>query len=333
MAAFTHADIAEVARMHRADGCTPSFRHGTATKPLSGKQCMIYSLGFPNGDSWAVRIPSLMRHLPAAAIANYVEAEARILKDLEAAGFTFSPKLLGYSTAFDNPIGFPYLVLTWIEGRPLEWTSAVPARRDVRDKILRQMADVLLELALRTCIEENGPESTVAAFLTGLIDRKILRVVHGNLLGVELHSCLLERALVSQAVQDALGGSMFALSHEDLAPQNIIVDGENNIKGIIDWGLARRLPVQLAVRFPRFLAIEPPDLTEPPPQDVNEFSSVFLQPPPSLQVDRLRLISHITGKSELSNDSKCLALRRSMASVLSNADSDWRDLFFEAACS
>ncbi|KAH8878715.1 hypothetical protein GQ53DRAFT_834778 [Thozetella sp. PMI_491] len=84
MAAFTHADVAEVARMHRADGCTPSFRHGTATKPLSGKQCMIYSLGFPNGDSWAVRIPSLMRHLPAAAIANYVEAEARILKDLEA---------------------------------------------------------------------------------------------------------------------------------------------------------------------------------------------------------------------------------------------------------
>jgi len=81
--------------MLRADGSTPSFRHGTATNPLSGKQCVIYALDFPNGGSWAVRIPSLMRHLPAAAVANYVEAEARILKDLEANGFSFSPRLLG----------------------------------------------------------------------------------------------------------------------------------------------------------------------------------------------------------------------------------------------
>ncbi len=156
MAAFAHADVVEVARMLSVDGSTPSFRHGTATNPLSGKQCVIYALGFPNGDSWAVRIPSHTGHLPAAAIANYVEAEARILKDLEASGFSFSPRLLGYSSAFDNPIGFPYLVLTWIEGRPLEWTSAVPAQRNIRDKILHQMADISLELALRTCVEETG---------------------------------------------------------------------------------------------------------------------------------------------------------------------------------
>jgi len=161
MTTFTHADVAEVARMLRTDGSTPSFRHGTATEPLSGEQCVIYALGFPNGDNWAVRIPSHMSHLPDGAISNYVGAEARILKDLEASGFSFAPRLLGYSSAFDNPIGFPYLVLTWIEGKPLEWTSAVPARRDVRDKILRQMADIALELALCTCAEEAG--KTVAS--------------------------------------------------------------------------------------------------------------------------------------------------------------------------
>ena len=156
MAAFTHADVAKVAQMLRRDGSTPSFRHGTATNPLSGGQFVIYALGFPNGDSLAVRIPSLMSHLPAATVANCVEAEARILKELEATGFSFSPRLLGYSSAFDNPIGFPYLVLTWIEGAPLKWTSAVPARRDVRDKILCQMADISLELAIRTCSEKTG---------------------------------------------------------------------------------------------------------------------------------------------------------------------------------
>jgi len=58
-----------------------------------------------------------------------------------------------------------------------------------------------------------------------------MRVIYGKLLEVELRSCLLERALVSRAVQDVSGGSLFALSHEDLAPQNIIVDDKNNIKG------------------------------------------------------------------------------------------------------
>src|SRR4051794_19119333 len=110
IAVFTHADVVKVARMLRVDGIEPSFRHGTATNPLSGKQCVIYALGFPNGDSWAVRIPLHMRHLPAEALANYIETEARILKDLEATGFSFSPRLLGYSSTFNNPIGFPYLV-------------------------------------------------------------------------------------------------------------------------------------------------------------------------------------------------------------------------------
>ena len=48
--------------------------------------------------------------------ANYVQAEARILKELEAASFFFSPRLLGYSSTFDNRIGFPYLVLTGSRG-------------------------------------------------------------------------------------------------------------------------------------------------------------------------------------------------------------------------
>ncbi|KAK3996891.1 hypothetical protein QBC44DRAFT_365078 [Cladorrhinum sp. PSN332] len=174
--------------------------------------------------------------------------------------------------------------------------------------------------------------ATATAYLTDLIDRKTLRVIHGNI-ELELHSCLLERALVSRAVQDALGGSLFALSYEDLAPQNIIVDNENNIKGIIDWGLTRRLSVQLAVRFPRFLAIEPQDLKELPPQEVDKFSLAFLQLSPSLQEDRLRFISHISRKAEEPGDNTSLVIRHLIVSVLSDAQVDWRDLFFQAACS
>jgi hypothetical protein len=50
---------------------------------------------------------------------------------------------------------------------------------------------------------------------------------------LQLRDCFIQRALASRVVHPALENSPFLISHEDLAPQNIIVDSENNIKGYI----------------------------------------------------------------------------------------------------
>lgn len=49
-----------------------------------------------------------------------------------------------------NPIGFPFIVLSWIEGTQLEWSDTSPSQREDRDKILHQMVDIVLESADRT---------------------------------------------------------------------------------------------------------------------------------------------------------------------------------------
>jgi hypothetical protein len=144
---FRPENIPSLVTNLRNDGSTASFCLGTADRPFSGKQCLIYTVQFPDGATWAVRVPVHASHLPPESITSFVETEVSILKHLEANGFSRSPKLLGYNSGFDNPIGFPYFVLSWFEGAQLEWSDAVPPSRENRDKIICQMVDIMLELA------------------------------------------------------------------------------------------------------------------------------------------------------------------------------------------
>lgn len=69
-------------------------------------------------------------------------------------------------------------------------------------------------------------------FLTNLINRKTLRVERGQLREVSLRDCLSLQVLGRRIIYTTPTIiSSFAISHQDLAPQNIIVDDEYNIKG------------------------------------------------------------------------------------------------------
>ncbi|KAH0542351.1 hypothetical protein FGG08_003289 [Glutinoglossum americanum] len=306
----------------RLNGTMASFCFGTADRPLSGKQCLIYAVQFPDGATWAVRVPAQANHLPPGAVTAFVEMEVSILKRIETSGFSRSPRLLGYNSGFDNPVGFPYIVSTWVEGTPAEWSDSIPSDRDTRNKFLRQMADITLELA--DCTQEWRP-TTAGTYLTDLIDRKIVRVSNGQLPGIQLRDCFIQRALVPRVVHFPLEMSPFLVSHEDLSPDNIIVDNEYNIKGIIDWGFATLLPLQFAVYFPRILAIEPSQIDAPQPPDVAAFSLAFFQPSAVLQADRRYFTSYLSSRRD--------SLARSISLVLSTSDVDWRHLVFEAASS
>jgi hypothetical protein len=78
-----------------------------------------------------------------------------------------------------------------------------------------------------------GTGSSASKHLIDIIDRKIVRVGNGQMAELKLRDCFIQRALVSRVVHAALENSPFLISHEDLAPQNIIVDSEYNIKGYL----------------------------------------------------------------------------------------------------
>lgn len=64
-----------------------------------------------------------------------------------------------------------------------------------------------------------------------MIDRQICRAMKGQLPGATVQDCLIHRVLARTAVDPNADSCAFMISHDDLAPENIIVDDEYNIQG------------------------------------------------------------------------------------------------------
>ncbi|KAH8799692.1 kinase-like domain-containing protein [Xylogone sp. PMI_703] len=332
--AITAHNVLSIVNNLHPDGLSASFDLNTDIKPLSGKQCSVYAVSFPDGTKWAVRIPVHSSHLHADVISAFIEHEASIIRHLEQGQYAWMPRLVAYSPNFENPIAFPYIILTWIPGNSLQWTDAFPSQRAIRDKILRQIARIMLELA--ECSQRKGNMCTeAAAYLMDIVDRKLTRVSKGELPGITTESCLVQRKLICQAFPLNEERKHFLVSHEDLDPSNIMVDDDWNIAGIIDWGFARFLPARLAVSIPRFLAVEPTNLDQLTPSSLAECSLDFLRPSPVLEADRQSLISClsciISENHRLHSSSGSLS--NYILSVWSDHYLDWRRLLFESVTS
>ena len=304
---------------------TPTWCFNTGHVPFSGKQAHVYVVEFPDATQWAIRVPVHASHLGPDGLADTVNGEVSILKKLQTAGFTWSPRLIAFDTAFDNAIQFPYIVLTWVPGKPLQWADEIPARREDRDKVIRQVMQLTTDLAYATISEnaDSGYEHLVA-----MIDRQICRVINGQLKDLTLHNCLLHRALARRAIDPDIDSRQFMISHNDLAPENIIVDDNYNVTGIIDWGFARKLPLQFGLTYPRFLNIEPPwDVNrDPRPTDMMAFLAIFFTPCTALEQDRAYA-------SRLLSAQSTDPMIRRFSTFVSSPHLDWRRLIFEAASS
>lgn len=133
----------------------PKFRSNTLAAPLSGGHCQIFKLGFSDNIKWAVRIPVYLTCCSMEAIVTLLKNEVDILLRLEESGFPWSPKVVGHDLTFDNTIGFPYIVLTWISGCPLRWNNSTPWKRSDRDKVVDQIANITVSLISCTSVNRG----------------------------------------------------------------------------------------------------------------------------------------------------------------------------------
>jgi hypothetical protein len=89
-------------------------------------------------------------------IATAVESEISILVRLARANFLWSPRPITYSLDFNNHLQYPYMILSWIDGKQLKWSDKTPTEA-ARDKVLRQLASITFEL-LRCTAREGRRE-------------------------------------------------------------------------------------------------------------------------------------------------------------------------------
>ncbi|KAF2400119.1 hypothetical protein EJ06DRAFT_530869 [Trichodelitschia bisporula] len=151
-------------------GTTPSL-----DVVFSGGQCQIYKLSFADHESLAVRIPHRVDDNPDSIIYG-LYAEWQVVQKLEDKGFRWAPRCRGRSRTFDNPVGYPFLVLTWVEGSTLRWGENVPPQPQ-RDELLWQLAAI--QLSLIHCTQEEG-SVTANEFFQRLIKSRRTRVLEGK---------------------------------------------------------------------------------------------------------------------------------------------------------
>lgn len=76
---------------------------------------------------------------------NAVRLEVFAMKKLEIIGFRFAPKCLAWEANFDNPLQYPFLVVSWTDGQPLVWKHSQPDD-EMRRRLLNQLFDLHMEL-------------------------------------------------------------------------------------------------------------------------------------------------------------------------------------------
>ncbi|KAK3045709.1 hypothetical protein LTR09_012743 [Extremus antarcticus] len=192
-----------------------------------GGQCHVFKVNFKHDQdrSLAIRVPLYMD--PDATI-EALEAELRNYDELEAKGLPWAPKCHGRSLTFDNPAGYPFIVLSWIDGSKLAWTESFP-QRPLRDDILTQMAKMQLDLIEYTL--ENS-HSTTTEFFERLLRNRRSRVEQFKFADLSLQDCLDQQALLSTILGADGSDTALAMDHGDFKPENIIVDQEYNVKGM-----------------------------------------------------------------------------------------------------
>ncbi|KAL6701593.1 hypothetical protein J3F84DRAFT_12922 [Trichoderma pleuroticola] len=214
---------------------------------FNGGECRIFKISFKDQASIAVRVPHPTNN--GDDIIAIVQTEVRILQMLEAKCFHWSPRCRGFSLTFNNPINYPFIILTWVEGSALAWDDDFPPQ-PLRGALLGQIASI--QLSLITCTLENRSTSA-ATFFQRRMKNRSTQVRQGRVPGLSEQDCINQQASVCQVLGQDQHDTAFAVDHGDIKPNNIIVDEDYNIKCVIDWGCATFVPISQAVCLPHFL--------------------------------------------------------------------------------
>ncbi|KEY64858.1 hypothetical protein S7711_10779 [Stachybotrys chartarum IBT 7711] len=197
-----------------------------------GGQCCIYKLSFypdlegRDQESLAVRMPLYMSDDEGKLCV--LKTEWQTLQELQRRGFAWSPKPLGCSLTFDNPVKHPFLVLTWAKGTNAHWHDNFPSR-PVRDAFLKQLA--MIQLSLLACTLDIS-SVTWYEFFHRVIRNRRTRVLSGKLPDLSMKDCDDQEVLLASVAQECQTGFTqreVAMDHGDIKPDNIIVDDKYNI--------------------------------------------------------------------------------------------------------
>ncbi|EPE08107.1 aminoglycoside phosphotransferase [Ophiostoma piceae UAMH 11346] len=264
------------------DGIACKFRRGQhlGSEPMMGWANYHAWIEFADGVQWLVRLPrttdgsdvpsDLVDHLVASEFATlrFVEQQmgngTRALRAPRAHGF-------GVASDVDNDVGVAYLLEDALPGRPFSAYNATPEQTH---HVYSQYADILAEISLhpvkQACslvpsnseikegaiasdrfftLSQHGPYADALSFYSSVADLHLDLIADGQIFPDYPQEAFVFYRLLRDQAAPALAAPPehtllpgFFLKHVDDKGDHILVDGDYNITGLIDWQFARFVP-------------------------------------------------------------------------------------------
>ena len=241
-------------------------------KPLFGSYNVLFVVTFSDHVKWIARFPGY-------GVSSFGELEARrLLPDIQTKALIRSstsipiPEVFAWDLSRDNPVGVPYHLETFIEGRPLaeRWTGEWLSDESKKMKILRKLAklmsqlhslhfdkigslvlgadgtslevDAIVDMNLSFDMMSQGqlwPTASLSGPFRSTKEYLLSMLYDPEELPEVQRYFKAEIAILRQAI-DSIPKTLdtpksFSLGHPDFNYQNILTDDEGEITGIIDW--------------------------------------------------------------------------------------------------
>ncbi|KAI3339470.1 hypothetical protein F4824DRAFT_455494 [Ustulina deusta] len=262
----------------------PPLHHGRANRSsVMGGMNYHVTICFDDGVEWIARIRRFNATSPPPVLRDYiVQSEVATLKFLEHTAVP-APKVFDFALeGADNPVGVGYILMEKLPGKSLRWDHTVTQEQKTR--MMGQLAEIFIELkkypfdSLGSLVNPDRPR--VGAFAReSLTDfeqstmrtmgplsswekyhesslRMILDLIaRGELFSQQavdaylIHRFLIDLvpSVLSKSAQD---DQKYYLKHADDKGDHLLVDGDFNITGIIDWEWAHTAPPSHAFNSP-----------------------------------------------------------------------------------
>jgi len=120
------------------------FILGTEKKPCVGGEYIIYAMELmETRRRVCVRLP---RVVPGPHTSFLPQREADLRRRIALADVHLFQPLITFDPSSDNIIQYPYMILGWADGTPLSWSDTSPGDRNLRNNVLRAVANASLDM-------------------------------------------------------------------------------------------------------------------------------------------------------------------------------------------
>ena len=246
------------------------------SKFAAGRNNVVFEIAFSDSLQWIARV-----RLPEndAGEKDYIEtsmlSEIATLRLVASRTTIPVPTIYHFDVDASNDFGFRYIIMQALSGRHFESSLAMSAPKAHFDTLTDQLADYYDQISRlrfdrigrlwcgRTAEEQpslipipdvGGPFSSSLEYFYALrkSHNRTIQAEHADDKEWMTAAWILEQALPSMVIEDFIHGP-FPLCHTDLHFNNILIDENFNITGIIDWSDSQTVPLESFRISPEFV--------------------------------------------------------------------------------